>query len=72
MRYFPTSLARPDGPRIVNIILYQGLSDEERRTRVKDDYAVFIESRAGLLAAAAQSICAGQAIELNELFHDSQ
>ena len=50
---------------------YQGLSDEDRRSRVTEDYAAFAEARAGLLAAAAQRACAGQPIELSELFHES-
>ena len=39
---------------------YQGLSDEDRRSRVKDDYAKFIEARAAVLSAAAPRACAGQ------------
>ena len=39
--------------------------------RVTEDYAAFAEARAGLLAAAAQRACAGQPIELSELFHES-
>ena len=51
---------------------YQGLSDEDRRSRVKDDYAKFIEARAAVLSAAAQRACAGQPMELSELFDDGQ
>ena len=42
---------------------YQGLSDEDRRSRVIRDYATFAEVRAGLLAAAAQRVCVGQPLE---------
>ena len=51
---------------------HQGLSDEDRRSRVKDDYAKFIEARAAVLSAAAQRACAGQPMELSELFDDGQ
>ena len=52
---------------------YQGLSDEERRARVKDDYIAFIEeARASVLSAAAQRACAGQPMDLSDLFDDSQ
>ena len=51
---------------------YEGLSDEERRARVKSDYVAFIEARAELLAGAAQRTCTGQSVELSELFHEGQ
>ncbi len=51
---------------------YEGMPDEERRSRVQQDYATFLDARAGLLAAAAERACAGQPIELSELFHDGQ
>ena len=40
----------------------RGLSDEERRARVTDDYIAFIEARASVLSAAAQQACPGQPI----------
>ena len=51
---------------------YEGLSDEERRARVKSDYVAFIEARAELLAGAAQRTCTGQSLEPSELFHEGQ
>ena len=47
---------------------YQGLADEDRRSRVTDDYIAFLESRAQLLADAALRACSGRPIELSELF----
>ena len=38
---------------------YHGLTDEERRLRVKDDYSAFLNARAELLAQKAQEACAG-------------
>lgn len=49
---------------------YGGMSDDERRGRVKNDYEVFLSARAEILAKAAQRVCEGRFIELNELFHD--
>jgi hypothetical protein len=51
---------------------YEGMPDEERRSRVQQDYATFLDARAGLLAAAAERACSGQPIELSELFDDGQ
>ena len=51
---------------------YQGLPDEERRVRVKNDYIAFIGARAIVLSEAAQRACAGQSIELSELFDEGQ
>lgn len=49
---------------------YGGLTDEDRRSRVKDDYDAFLEARAGLFVQMAQHACSGQPIELSELFND--
>ena len=49
---------------------YEGMSDKDRRSRVQQDYATFLDARAGLLAAAAERACSGQPIELSELFDD--
>lgn len=49
---------------------YDGLSDDERRGRVKNDYEVFLSTRAQILADAAQRVCEGRVLELNELFND--
>jgi hypothetical protein len=50
---------------------YAGLSDDERRERVRSDYDVFLSARAELLAKAAQRACEGQALELSDLFDDA-
>lgn len=50
---------------------YDGMSDEERRARVKDDYETFLSARAEILAKAAQRACEGRALELSELFDDA-
>ncbi len=42
---------------------YDGLSDEERRSRVKSDYDAFLDARAELLADAARSAADGQPID---------
>jgi hypothetical protein len=47
---------------------YDGMSDSERRARVKNDYEVFLSARAEILARAAQLACTGKALELSELF----
>jgi len=47
---------------------YDGMSDEERRTRVKNDYEAFLSARAEILAKAAQHACEGITLELSELF----
>ena len=51
---------------------YQGLADEDRRCRVRYDYAAFLDARAQLLAEAAAHACLGQPIDLGELFGDRQ
>lgn len=49
---------------------YQGLSDVERRSRVRHDYAAFLSARADVLAKAVQDACEGKAVELSELLND--
>ncbi|MEE4135027.1 MAG: DUF262 domain-containing protein [Desulforhopalus sp.] len=46
---------------------YDGMSDEERRGRVKNDYDAFLLARAEILANAAQRACEGKALELSDL-----
>jgi hypothetical protein len=50
---------------------YSGMSDEERRARVKNDYQAFLSARAEILAKAAQHACEGRTLELSELFEDA-
>jgi len=50
---------------------YDGMSDEERRARVKNDYEAFLSARAEILAKAAQHACEGRTLELSELFEDA-
>lgn len=50
---------------------YDGMSDEERRVRVKDDYERFLSARADILEKAVQRACEGRALELSELFEDA-
>jgi len=47
---------------------YEGLSDHERRTRVKSDYPAFINARAQLMLRAARAACEGRSIEFSQLF----
>ncbi len=49
---------------------YDGLSDDARRTQVKSDYALFLSTRAEILAKAVQLACTGQALELSDIFKD--
>jgi hypothetical protein len=48
---------------------YHGMSDGERRTRVKDDYEMFLTARAEILAEAAHRVCEGKALDLGALFN---
>lgn len=50
---------------------YAGISDEERSGRVKNDYKAFLSARAEILANAANCVCEGKALELNELLNDA-
>lgn len=43
---------------------YIGISDDERRSRVKNDYNAFLSARAEILAKAAHEACEGKALEL--------
>ena len=49
---------------------YDGISDDERRGRVKNDYAVFLSVRAEILAKAAEYACDGKSLVLSDLFDD--
>jgi len=51
---------------------YGGMSDDERRGRVKKDYDTFLSARAEILAKAAQSVCEGKVLELSELMNDTE
>lgn len=50
---------------------YDGMSDGERRARVKSDYEAFLSARATILAKAALRACEGEALELSALFNDA-
>jgi hypothetical protein len=50
---------------------YNGMSDGERRGRVKNDYDAFLSARAEILAKAAHRACEGKALELSELLNDA-
>lgn len=50
---------------------YDGMSDDKRRSRVKNDYDAFQLARAEVLANAAQRACKGIALELSELINDA-
>lgn len=50
---------------------YNGMSDDERRGRVKNDYDAFLSARAGILAKAAHRACEGKTLELSELLNDA-
>lgn len=49
---------------------YNGMSDDERRGRVKSDYDAFLSARAEVLALAAHRACEGKSLELGELLND--
>ncbi len=46
---------------------YDGIPDSERRSRVQCDYKAFLATRAVILEKAAQQLCEGKSIEINEL-----
>ncbi len=50
---------------------YDGMSDDDRRGRVKNDYDTFLSARAQILTKAAQHACEGKALELSELLNDA-
>jgi hypothetical protein len=45
------------------------MSDDERRTRVKNDYNVFLTARAEILVRTAELACTGKALEMSDLFN---
>ena len=47
---------------------YEGLSNEERNTRVKRDYEFFLKARSRLIAMAAKKVCSGERMILDDLF----
>lgn len=47
---------------------YDGMSDDERRSHVKNDYETFLTARAEILANAAHRAGEGKALDLSELF----
>lgn len=49
---------------------YNGISDDERRRRVKGDYDDFLSARAKILEKAAQQACDGKSIDINLLIPD--
>jgi hypothetical protein len=51
---------------------YDGMSDSERRARVRNDYEAFLSSRAEILARAAQLVCEGRALDLTAIFGQSE
>jgi hypothetical protein len=50
---------------------YENLSDDERRSRVRNDYDVFLSARAGVLEKAVQVACKGEVLELTRIFPDA-
>lgn len=50
---------------------YDGMSDDARRKQVKGDYALFLSTRAEILARAVQLACAGKALDLSYIFKDA-
>ncbi|MBA4418358.1 MAG: hypothetical protein C0392_10685 [Syntrophus sp. (in: bacteria)] len=50
---------------------YNGMSDDERRGRAKNDYGAFLSVRAEILAGAAQQVCEGRTLVVNELMLES-
>lgn len=50
---------------------YNGMSDDERRGRVRNDYDAFLSARAEILAKAAHRACEGKALESSELLNDA-
>ena len=49
---------------------YHGLNEEEKHTKVEADYKDFLTTRAKILARAAQLVCRGRGIDINEVFED--
>jgi len=51
---------------------YEGISDDERRARIKNDYEKFLSARAEIMVRAAKQICEGKVLELSEIFNDGE
>ena len=51
---------------------YEGIPDDARRARVKDDYDAFLNARAEILARAARAACDGKTLDLNRMFGDAE
>lgn len=49
---------------------YGGMSDADRRGRVKNDYDAFLAARADILVRAAQRACDGKPLDLSELMNN--
>jgi len=49
---------------------YDGMSDEERRSRVKNDYERFLSTRAEIMAKVARYVCEGKTVEVKELINE--
>jgi hypothetical protein len=49
---------------------YDGMPDDERRARVKNDYDAFLSSRAEILVNAALQACEGKTIDLTALIRE--
>jgi len=49
---------------------YDGITDDVRCARVKNDYEAFLLARAEILAKAARFVCEGKTLELNQLLND--
>lgn len=49
---------------------YDGMSEDVWRTQVTGDYALFLSTRAEILAKTVQLACAGHALDLTEIFKD--
>jgi hypothetical protein len=50
---------------------YRGMSDDDRRSRVRNDYKDFLSARAEVLAKAAQCVCEGKHLEPGKLLEDA-
>lgn len=50
---------------------YDGLSDNERRNRVKSDFETFSNCRADILTRAARCACNGQSLDSNDILSGS-
>jgi hypothetical protein len=57
-------------PYALMAVGYDRMCDDERRSRVKDDYNAFLSARAEILAKAARQTCEGRSIDANALICD--